>query len=125
MSEKRLALDSESIVFILNYILMNIEEDRRLALTHHDALNEAIDTMGGLGGGELVLLVEPFAKSIVGFLDSTSKSTDNAIKVAKLLSDYVLKIQATSQAFSDEERDQIAKTKANGRRVSHRTGNKK
>lgn len=106
---KSLTLDETSLVFVLNFILKNISEDRELALQHHDTLATIIQGAPGnesLTDLEIQLMLKDLSTALNDFLASASKSTDNAIKIAKILSDHLNKMP-DEQAITAEDREML------------------
>jgi len=105
-----LKLDTDSVVLLLNFILNNIKEDRKMALTEYSALSNALELATSqdiLSTIESQLIEQNISKALSGFLDSASKSTDNAIKVCKLLSDHLIKNAKTTKADEQSEDDEF------------------
>jgi hypothetical protein len=106
---QNLNLDQTSLVFVLNFILKNISEDRELALQHHDTLATIIQGAPGnesLTDLEIQLMLKDLSAALNDFLASASKSTDNAIKIAKILSDHLNKMPE-EQSITVEDREML------------------
>lgn len=104
---KKLDLDEDSLVFLLNFILDNIKEDRQLALQHHDTLSHILNgAPGDLSGVEMQLLMNDLSQSLTNFLNTASLSTERAIKIAKILADLMTKMEASSM-LTENDRESI------------------
>lgn len=106
---KNLNLDETSLVFVLNFIMKSISEDRELALQHHDSLASVIQGAPGnesLTDLEIQLLLKDLSTAINDFLSSAAKSTDNAIKIAKILSEHLNKMEKDDE-ITDEDRQML------------------
>lgn len=107
MSGDKIKLDEASLEFILNFVLKNLKEDRHLALQHHDTLASLLQGTSGEGSGlEIQLMVQELSSALTNFLNSASLSTERAIKIAKILSDILVKSDADT-TLSDDERAEI------------------
>ena len=110
---KKLNLSDGSLIQLLNTILSMLQEDRKNATEHHDLLATMLATTeataGGMGTLELQLLLNDLTTALTGFLKNRAQSTDQTIKVAKILADHMTKIDRNS-ALTEEERDQIEDT---------------
>ena len=106
---KNLNLDETSLIFVLNFIMKSISEDRELALQHHDSLASVIQGAPGnesLTDLEIQLLLKDLSTAINDFLSSAAKSTDNAIKIAKILSEHLSKMDKDEE-ITDEDREML------------------
>ena len=103
-----LKLDERSLEFILNFTLENLKEDRKLALGHHDTLASLLTGASGEADSdlEIQMAVQELSAALVNFLRSASTSTEQGIKLAKILSD-ILANQEEGGGFSDEERQDM------------------
>ena len=104
-----LKLDEKSLELILNYIMKNVDEDREMALQHHDTLAlllQGAPSDGGMSGLEIQLMVEQLSDALTKFLNSASKSTESALKIAKILSDVLVKMDP-EETLTDEDRAEI------------------
>lgn len=114
MTEPRLDLTEDSLVYLINMILKNINEDRTQALQYADILAATINGPQGSDGVlslESELLLKELSVALTGFLKTASDSTERALKLAKLLVDFLIKVQ-DDEIISDEEREAIAKDAA-------------
>lgn len=104
-----LKLDEKSLEMILNYIMKNVDEDREMALQHHDTLATLLQGApgdGAMSGLEIQLMVEQLSDALTKFLNTASKSTESALKIAKILSDVLLKMDP-EETLTDEDRAEI------------------
>jgi len=111
MSEdKRIKLDEASLEFILNFTLENLKEDRRLALEHHTILSSLLSGQNAdgedLSGIEIQMIVQELSGALTNFLKSAATSTEQGLKMAKILSDLLTKID-TDTILTDEDRASI------------------
>lgn len=108
-NEDFLELDRASLVKMLNFILTNLKDDRRLALQHHTILSHMLNGVAGAGLStlELQMMIQDLSSSLNGFLTSASKSTENAIKMSKIMSD-ALKHAPQADGLTDKDRDNLA-----------------
>jgi len=129
---KKVGLDESSLVYLLNFIMDNVREDRALAMRHHDTvaslMEGALDADGG--GIQISLLLSDTSEALKRFLDTSSGSIEQTIKVAKLISDMMLKLDTGTLEFSDDTRDLIEQTakrleaeKEENRKIVGRIGN--
>ena len=106
---KKLNIDEDSFVYLLNFIMDNLKEDRELALRHHDTLSHMLDGPNGLdsmSGVELSILLNDLSESITKFLSNASMATDRAIKILKIMSDLMAKVHR-EDGISDEDREYL------------------
>ena len=102
-------LDEQSLELILNLVLNNLTQERELALGHHATLSTLLNGATGdeqLTGLEVQMMVQELSSALTGFLNSASLSTDKAIKVAKILSDLLSKMDA-DDTLTDADRADI------------------
>jgi len=107
--DQNLNLSDESLIGLLNYILSMIKEDRNNAMMHHDTL--AVMLSGapgaeGMSGIELQLLLNDLSAALTGFLKNTATATDQAIKIAKIMAEHLVKMDK-STTLTEEDRKQI------------------
>lgn len=104
-----LELDRASLVKMLNFILNNLKDDRRLALQHHTILSHMLSGVAGAGLStlELQMMIQDLSSSLNGFLTSASKSTENAIKMSKIMADAI-KNAPQVDGLTDKDRDNLA-----------------
>ena len=89
-------LNDETLRIILKLGLDNLCEDRKNALDHHDVLSNLLEgTSGsdGLSTLEIQMMVQELSASLTNFLNSSTKSTENILKISKILSDHIKKKQ--------------------------------
>lgn len=111
MDFKKLDMSDESLVHLLNFILSMIREDRTNALAHHDTLTAMLEGAPGveaMDGVTMQVLLADISGGLSSFLKNSAQSTDQAIKVAKILADHLTKIDR-SDDFTEEDRDSIQK----------------
>ena len=105
----KLNLSDESLVHLLNFILVLIKEDRKNALDHHDTLSGMLGGPAGAEGMsslELQLLLNDLSAALTGFLKNSAQSTEQAIKVAKIMADHLTKMEA-SATLTEDDREEI------------------
>ncbi len=105
----QIKLDEKSLELVLNYIMQNVDEDREMALQHHDTLAlllQGAQGDGAMSGLEIQLMVEQLSDALTKFLGSAAKSTENALKIAKILSDVLVKMDP-EETLTDEDRAEI------------------
>jgi hypothetical protein len=109
LNEEFLDLDRTSLVKMLNFILNNLKDDRRLALQHHTILSHMLNGVAsaGLSTLELQMMIQDLSSSLNGFLTSASKSTENAIKMSKIMADAI-KYAPQADGLTDKDRDNLA-----------------
>lgn len=103
---KNLNLSDESLTLLLQFVLQNIGEDRKLALENYETLSAMLGGGDGMTGLEIQLMLQELSSALTGFLNSASKSTDNAIKIAKIMSDHINKMN-TEETLTNLDRDKI------------------
>lgn len=111
MTLQRIELDNKSMTFLLNWILENINKDRELAISHHKELNGLLTEIGSSLGGDveqLPFLLQNASNGLRDFLNTALKSTEAAIKLAKLLSDHVLSMSGEGD-IDEDDREKIEK----------------
>jgi len=104
-----LNLSDESLVHLLNFILSMVQEDRKNAMDHHDTLSSMLGGPAGAEGMssyELQLLLNDLSTALTGFIKNSAQSTEQAIKVAKIMADHLTKMD-TSSTLSEDDRSQI------------------
>ena len=110
---KSLNLSDSSLIQLLNTILSMLQEDRKNATEHHDLLATMLATVEGTAGGmgtiELQILLGDLATGLTGFLKNIAQSTDQTIKVAKIMANHLTKIDRNA-VLTEDERDQIEDT---------------
>lgn len=107
---KQIELDESSLTWVLNYILSTVKEDRDLVLQHHDTLGNMLGSppgAEGLSSLEMQLLLNDLSAALNGFMKNAAISVDQVIKVAKILSDHILKKQDEMDEVSDSDRESI------------------
>jgi len=107
-NKQKIKLDEESLEFILNFTLDNLKEDRRLALQHHTILSGLLNGAEGsqLSALEIQMMVQELSSALTNFLKSAATSTEQGLKMAKILSDLLSKIES-EDSLSDYERANI------------------
>ena len=101
-----LKLDEKSLEFLLNFIMENLKEDRELALQHHDTLASLLSGPPGSEGMsalDVQLMLQEVSTALKNFMSQATTSTEQAIKIAKIMSDILIKSDP-SEALSDDER---------------------
>lgn len=112
MSKQKLNINSineTSLTLLLNFALSNLSEEREAALQHHDVLSSMLNGPpggDGLSGLEIQLMTQTLSAALNNFLGSASKSTEQIIKIAKLLADYMLKVQ-NDDLITDDDREAL------------------
>ena len=109
MNNDKLRLDENSLEFLLNFIMTNLKEDRRMALEHHEVLSSLLNGAPhsqGLSGLEIQMMLEQLSNALQKFMQSASTSTDQAIKIAKIMSDILIKSDP-ADSLTDAERADI------------------
>ena len=103
-----LSINEQSLEFMLNFTLDNLKEDRRLALQHHGVLAGLLQGADGaeLSALEVQMMVQELSAALTNFLRSASVSTEQGLKMAKLLADQLSKIDS-EDTLTDEERADI------------------
>lgn len=104
---QNLRLDETTLVYILDVAFKNIAEDREIALQYNDSLSSMINGIPGnegLSDLEVQLMLKDLSDAIDRFLSTATKSTDNIIKLAKILSDHLVKSPA-EDAITKEDRE--------------------
>ena len=103
-----LKLDEASLEFLLNFILNNLKEDREMALQHHDTLAGLLQGPPGSEGMsalDVQLLLNEVSTAVKNFMQSAATSTEQAIKIAKILSDILVKSDPAESLTDDERAD--------------------
>ena len=104
--KRELGVDEASLIKLLNFIYENIKEDRKLALEHHDNVSKVLN--GGINaddnGVAFTLILSDATEALKRFLDSSSKSIDQALKMAKIIADMSLKTKQGTLDLSDDTR---------------------
>ena len=109
MNNDKLRLDEHRLEFLLNFIMTNLKEDRRMALEHHEVLSSLLNGAPhsqGLSGLEIQMMLEQLSNALQKFMQSASTSTDQAIKIAKIMSDILIKSDP-ADSLTDAERADI------------------
>ncbi len=103
-----LTISESSLEFMLNFTLDNLKEDRELALQHHQVLAGLLHGADGaeLSALEVQMMVQELSAALTNFLRSASVSTEQGLKMAKLLADQLSKID-NDDNLTDEERADI------------------
>lgn len=102
-----LRLDETTLIYILDVAFKNIAEDREIALQYNDSLSSMINGIPGnegLSDLEVQLMLKDLSDAIDRFLSTATKSTDNVIKLAKILSDHLVK-NPTEDGITKEDRE--------------------
>jgi hypothetical protein len=104
----KLGIDKESVVYLLNFIMDNLKEDRSIALRHHDTLSAILDGDAGEGRSdiEVQLLMNDVSEALKRFLDTSAGSIDQAIKITKIVSDLYSK-EDKDEYLSEDDRSEI------------------
>lgn len=105
----KLDLSDESLIHLLNFILSMSVEDRNNALQHHDTLSELLGGppgAEGMTGVEMQLLLNDLSQALTGFLNNCSRSTDQAIKIAQIMANHLVKMDR-SASISENDRAEI------------------
>lgn len=106
---KNLNLSDESLIHLLNFILSMIQEDRKNAMDHHDTLSSMLGGPAGAEGMtslEMQLFLNDLSAALTGFIKNTAQSTEQAIKVAKIMADHLTKMDKSS-TLSEHDREEI------------------
>ena len=104
-----LDMSDESLMNLLNFIMSMIKEDRENALSHHDTLAGMLGGPAGAEGMtslEMQLFLNDLSTALTGFIKNSAQSTDQAIKIAKIMADHLTKMEK-SATITDEDREQI------------------
>jgi len=101
---KKLELDNDSLMFLINNILNSIKEDRELSLDQFNFMNQFLTGAGDTAGTDIVLLSEHLSEAINKHLAQAAKSTESAIKVAKIMADNLAKT-ISEESFTEADRD--------------------
>lgn len=108
-----LELDEKSLMLLMKFILKNLEEERELALKHHDSLSVVLEGSGAdLNDINMSMLVKEFSNSLTGLIGTAQKSTAEMIKIAKIISDVLIKI-SNQDPLSEQERESFQNLLAN------------
>jgi len=102
-------LDEASLEFILNMTLDNLKEDRSMALRHHSTLSSLLSGASGdeaLSGLEIQMMVQELSMALTNFLKSAATSTEQGLKMAKILADLITKMPS-DDTLTDEDRASI------------------
>lgn len=105
----KLKLDETSLAILLNYILDNIKEERKIALGHHEMLSSFFDGPTGtevMDSYAITAMLNDSSEALTRFLSTAAGSTEKAIKIAKIMSDVMSKMD--TDFVSDEDREAIA-----------------
>ena len=105
---QKLGLDEDSLEFLLNFILNNVKEDREIALQHHDTLAGLLQGVSGDGMNamEIQMMAKELSEALKAFMSSAAVTTDQAIKIAKILSDLLVKADP-AETLTDKERGDL------------------
>lgn len=96
---------------LLNFVLSMIKQDRENALTQYDNLSDNLSGAGfdDMNGISASLLLKDTAEALTSFLKNSSQSTDQAIKVAQILANHLIKMDKNS-TLTDADREEIEST---------------
>lgn len=100
---KKISINEQSLAYLLNLVLNNVREERNIAMINY---NNLTGLTTGSDVAEILMLSKDISESINGFLNSANKSTEQILKMAKVISDYMLKAQ-DNDLISDEDRMDI------------------
>ena len=98
----KIKLDEVSLEMVLNLALERVNEDREMAIRHHNTLRDEVEANGW--GDQLTL--QELASSLSGFLANASLSTEKLIKISKILADLLVKIDS-DDTLTDADRAEI------------------
>lgn len=104
-------LNNDALKLILNLGLNNLQEDRENALEHHDTLSGLLQGTAGaesLSSLEIQMMIQELSGALTNFLNSSSRSTENIIKIAKIISDHLKTMDTTEAEITDEDREMLA-----------------
>jgi len=102
---KNLELSDESLAHLLNFILSMLKEDRGNALAQYETLSGLISGPDGFGDLDGIMLND-IANGLSSFMKNSAQSTDQAIKVAGILANHLLKMDKNS-TLTDDDRLEI------------------
>ena len=98
--DDKLKLTPKSLMALLTLIAENSKQDREFALAAKERLERSIGEVGIL---EAATMQGELAEAVERFLRTSTTSTGNLIKVAKILSEYIVKYQEDDGTLDDEE----------------------
>ena len=106
---KNLNLSDGGLVALLNFILSMLQEDRKNAMEHHDLLAGMLagsTEAAGMTTLEFQLLLNDISTALTGFLKNSATSTEQAIKIAKIMADHLSKLDRNA-SLTEDDREQI------------------
>lgn len=104
---KKLDLSDESLGHLLNFILSMIKQDRQNALNQYTTLSSLISGPDGFAGLDGIMLND-IANGLSSFMKNSAQSTDQAIKIAGILANHLIKMDKSS-TLTDDDRLEIEK----------------
>lgn len=102
---KNLDLSDESLGHLLNFILSMIKEDRKNALDQYGTLSSLISGPSGFSDLDGIMLND-IANGLSSFMKNSAQSTDQAIKIAGILANHLVKMDKSS-TLTDDDRLEI------------------
>lgn len=106
----KLNLSDESLIHLLNFILSLVQDDRKNALDLYDTLAGMVTGPGGFDSlGAEGIMIKDVTDGLSAFLKNSSQSTEQAIKIANILANHLIKMEK-STVLTDEDRAEIERT---------------
>ena len=105
---RTLKIDKDSIVYLINFIMTNLKEDREVALRHQNTLSSFLDGQASERSEiEMTLLMKDVSEALERFLQSSTASIDQAIKITKIVADLYSKAE-DEDVLTDNDRVGLA-----------------
>lgn len=104
----KLELSDDSLSHLLNFILSMVQEDRKNALDMYDTLAGMVTGPGGFDNlGAEGIMISDITNGLTAFLKNSSQSTEQAIKIANVMANHLVKMDR-SATLTDADREEIA-----------------
>ncbi|MFW9875189.1 MAG: hypothetical protein ACFFG0_18950 [Candidatus Thorarchaeota archaeon] len=92
--------DKHKFSKLLTDLNRDIEEDRKLALENYKTIRKLIEKLSGDGLGD-VIAIQELSEALERFLKTSAKASENRLRLAKIVSDQLLKDRDTGSLYDD------------------------
>lgn len=100
----KLSLDNKTLLMVLEYALNAAIEQKSAAMSHHDMIAAGFAVDGRIDVG-MAMAVKEISESLEKYLKSADASIDKLIKIARILSETMLRQQADDdEDLTDDEK---------------------
>jgi len=104
---KKLSLDDETLLYILQLALDSALEQKDKAMSHHDQVASGFHIAENIDMGSAMAIKE-ISESLEKFLKSSDQSLDKIIKIARLIADTMrMRTDDDSSEMTDEEKEEM------------------